>query len=75
MLSNSNIFKTYEDCYVRDLIQQEDAIIFLEDAAKCSFSVPYIHRLAKMLILRNREASEAVNSKLRDLFARSRPGW
>ena len=32
-----------------------------------SFSVHYIHRLAKMLILHNREASEAVNSKLRDL--------
>ena len=34
---------------------------------KRSFSVHYIHRLAKMQILQNGEASEAVNSKLRDL--------
>ena len=68
LLSNSNISKTYkEECYLRDLIKQEDAISSLEDAAKRSFSVHYIHRLAKMLILQNREASEAVNSKLRDL--------
>ena len=31
------------------------------------FSVHYIHRLAKVRILQNREASEAVNSKLRNL--------
>ena len=36
----------------------------LEDAAKHS---NYIYRLAKMLNLQNREASEPVNSKLRDL--------
>ena len=46
---------------------RQDAISSLEDVAKRSFSVHYIHRLAKMLILQNREASEAVNSKLRDL--------
>jgi hypothetical protein len=68
LLSNSNISKTYKECYLRNLIkQEEDSISSLEDAAKRSFSVQYIHRLAKMLILQNREASEAVNSKLRDL--------
>ena len=53
LLSNSNI---YEECYLRK--QEEDAISSLEDAAKRSFSVHYIHRLAlaKMLILQNREA-------------------
>ena len=67
LLSNSNISKTYKECYQRDLIKHEDAISFLEDAVKRTFSVHYIHRLAKMLILQNREASEAINSKLRDL--------
>ena len=70
LLSNSNISKTYKECYLRDLIKQEDAISSLKDAAKRSFSVHYIHRLAKILILQNREASEAVNSKLRDLGLR-----
>ena len=52
---NRNISKTYkEECYLRDLIKQEDAISSLEDAAKRSFSVHYIHRLAKILILQNR---------------------
>ena len=50
LLSN-NISKTYKECYLRDVIKQEDAISSLEDAAKRSFSVHYIHRLAKMLIL------------------------
>ena len=45
----------------------EDALSSLEDAAKRNFSVHYIHRLAKMLILQNNEAKEAVNNKLRDL--------
>ena len=66
-MNNSNISKTYKECFLQDLIKQEDAISSLEDVAKCSFSVHYIHRLAKMLILQNREASEAVNSKLTDL--------
>ena len=51
-------------------MKQEDAISSLEDTVKRSFSVYYIHRLAKMLILKNREGSEAVNSKLRDLGLR-----
>ena len=67
MLSNINISKTCKECYLRDLIKQEDAISSLEDAAKRNFNVHYIHRLAKMLILQNREASETVKSNLRDL--------
>ena len=53
---------------MRNLVrQEEDALDALEKACRRNFSIQYIHRMAKMLILQNVEAQEAVNRKLRDM--------
>lgn len=69
LISDNNVSKTYkEECFLRDIIkQEEDALSCLEDAAKRNFSIQYIHRIAKMLILQNSDARDRVNNKLCDL--------
>ncbi len=69
LISALNVSKTFkEECFLRELVKQdEDALASLEDASNRNFGVKYIHRLAKMLILQNVGAQEAVNDKLRDL--------
>ena len=53
---------------MRNLVRkEEDALDALEKASRRNFSIQYIHRMAKMLILQNVEAQEAVNRKLRDM--------
>ena len=53
------MFQKLIECYLRNLIkQEEDALSSMESAAKRSFSVHYIHKLAKMLIFQNNEARE-----------------
>ena len=47
--------------------QEEDALDAREKACRRNFSIQYIHRMAKMLILQNIEAQEAVYRKLRDM--------
>lgn len=69
LISERNASKNFkEECFLRNLIEQgEDALNSLDKASRLNFSVTYIRRLAKMLIMRNIEALEAVNSKLMDI--------
>ena len=67
LISDPNASGTFkEECFLRNLVrQEEDALDALEKAFRRNFSI-YIYRMAKMLILQNVEAQEAVNRKLRD---------
>ena len=69
LISDPNASGTFkEECFLRNLVrQEEDALDALEKACRRNFSIQYIHRMAKMLILQNVEAQEAVNRKLRDM--------
>ena len=69
LISDPNASWTFkEECFLRNLVrQEEDALDALEKACRRNFSIQYIHRMAKMLILQNVEAQEAVNRKLRDM--------
>ena len=69
LMSEDNVSKTYkEECFLRGLTKQdEDALASLEEASNRNFNIKYIHRIAKMLILKNMGAQEAVNEKLRGL--------
>ena len=69
LISDNNVSKSYrEECFLRDLVKQgEDSLNALEDAAQRNFSVDYIHKIAKMLILHQPEVQESVNNKLRDV--------
>ena len=69
LISDPNASGTLkEECFLRNLVrQEEDALDALEKACRRNFSIQYIHRMAKMLILQNVEAQEAVNRKLRDM--------
>ena len=65
LISDPNASGTFkEECLVR---QEEDALDALDKACRRNFSIQYIHRMAKILILQNVEAQEAVNRKLRDM--------
>ena len=69
LISDPNASGTFkEECFLRNLVrQEEDALDALDKACRRNFSIQYIHRMAKMLILQNVEAQEAVNRKLRDM--------
>ena len=64
LFSDNNVSKSYrEECFLRDLVKQgEDSLNAVEDAAQRNFSVEYIHKIAKMLILQQPEAQESTTS-------------
>ena len=69
LISDPNASGTFkEECFLRNLVrQEEDALDALDKVCRRNFSIQYIHRMAKVLILQNVEAQEAVNRKLRDM--------